>query len=151
MNLVATVDANGNVEAIAPGSATITVTTNDDGFTATAEITVEANLIPVTGISVTPTNANLVEGQTLELTAEVSPANASDKTVSWSSDNEAVATVNANGNVEAIASGSATITVTTNDGGFTATSELTVEANLIPVTGISVTPTNCEFIGRANP
>ena len=57
-----------------------------------------------------------MEGQTLELAAEVSPANASDKTVSWSSSNELVATVDANGNVEAIAPGLATITVTTNDG-----------------------------------
>ena len=74
--------------AIAPGLATITITTNDGGFVASTEIMVEANLIPVTGVSVTPTSTNLVEGQTLELTAEVSPANASDTSVSWSSDNE---------------------------------------------------------------
>ena len=131
---VAIVDANGNTEAIAPGSATITVTTNDGGFTATSELTVETNVILVTGISVIPTNANLVEGETVQLTAEVSPSNASDKTVSWSSDNENVAIVDANGNVEAIAPGLATITVTTNDSGFTATVEITVEAIVIPVT-----------------
>ena len=119
------------------------------GFKATSELTVEAIVIPVTGISVTPTNANLVEGQILELTAEVYPANASDKTVGWSSNNEAIATVDVNGNVEAIAPGSATITVITNDGGFIATMEITVEEQLVNVLSIGLSAEDVElYVGE---
>jgi hypothetical protein len=84
--------------------------------------------VPVTGVSVTPTTATINTGATQQLTATVSPANATNKTVSWSSNNTAVATVNASGLVTGVSQGSAIITVTTQSGNRTATSTITVNA-----------------------
>ena len=129
---VATVDANGKVTAVAAGSATITITTTDGGKTATCAVTVTAPTPPAT-VNVTEVNLNkttlpLVVGSSETLVPTVTPSNATDKTVSWSSDNTSVATVDANGKVTAVAAGSATITVTTTDGGKTATCTVTVTA-----------------------
>ena len=82
--------------------------------------------ISVTGVTISPTTASLEIGGTQQLTATVSPSNATDKTVSWSSNNTSVATVSSTGLVTAISSGSATITVTTTDGHKTATCAITV-------------------------
>ncbi|MEM6830930.1 MAG: Ig-like domain-containing protein, partial [Bacteroidota bacterium] len=82
--------------------------------------------VPVTGVSVSPGNATLQSGQALQLSENVSPANATNKSVTWSSNNTAVATVSNSGLVTAVAAGSAMITVTTVDGEFTANSAITV-------------------------
>jgi endoglucanase Acf2/uncharacterized protein YjdB len=120
---VATVNGSGLVTAVASGSATITVTTQDGSKTANAAITVN---VPVTGVTVSPTAVTLAVGATQQLTATVSPANASNKTVSWSSNNTAIATVNGSGLVTAVGAGNTTIVVTTQDGGKTASSAITV-------------------------
>lgn len=83
----------------------------------------------VTGVNITPTTLSINVGQTASLTASVLPSNATNKSVSWSSNNLAVATVNTNGVVAAVAAGSATITATTIDGGFKATSVVTVSTS----------------------
>ncbi|WP_242837277.1 Ig-like domain-containing protein [Alkaliphilus transvaalensis] len=75
----------------------------------------------------TEDDQTLVVTDTLQLNAVVAPADATNKDVTWSSDNDTVATVDANGLVTAEAEGVAVITVTTNDGSFTATVEITVE------------------------
>ncbi len=139
---IATVDANGLITAVAEGSATITVTTNDGNFMATTGVTVQAAAIPVTGVNVNPTSATLTEGETLLITATVLPNNADNQSVSWSSNDTSIATVDTNGLITAVAEGSATITVTTNDGNFTATTGVTVQAAAIPVTGVNVNPTS---------
>ncbi len=82
--------------------------------------------VAVTGVSLDKTELKLEEGETATLKATVSPSNATIKTVAWSSDNTAAATVDANGKITAVAEGSATITVTTDDGGKTATCVVTV-------------------------
>ncbi len=82
--------------------------------------------VPVTGVAVSITDAQLDLGQTQQLNASVTPSDATDISVSWSSSNTSVATVNANGLVSAVGIGNATITVTTTDGDFTATCEVTV-------------------------
>jgi len=84
--------------------------------------------IPVTSISVSPTGLSIDEGQTGQLNATITPTNASDQNVSWASSDEAVATVNANGVVTGVSEGSAVITATSEDGSFTAMSNITVEA-----------------------
>ncbi len=81
--------------------------------------------VAVTGISLEQSNISLVEGTTQQLTATVSPGNATNQTVTWSSQDESVATVDENGLVTGVAlNGKTTITVTTEDGDFTATCEV---------------------------
>ncbi|MFY0605093.1 MAG: Ig-like domain-containing protein [Cyclobacteriaceae bacterium] len=84
--------------------------------------------VNVTGVSMSANTTTIELGQTATLTAATTPANASIQTLLWSSSDEAVATVDENGKVTAISEGTATITVTTIDGGFTDTSLVTVTA-----------------------
>ena len=107
-----------------PGTQTVTVSYG--GKTATYEITV--NTVPVTGITLDTNEAEIEVGKTLQLTATIQPENATNKEYSWSSSDEDVATVDENGLVSAIAAGLATITVTTTDGGKTATCAVKVKA-----------------------
>lgn len=82
----------------------------------------------VTGVSLDKTTAKLTEkGQTVELKATVAPATASIKDVSFATSDANVATVDANGKVTAVGNGTATITVTTDDGNKTAICSVTVE------------------------
>jgi uncharacterized protein YjdB len=84
----------------------------------------------VTGITLDKTSIDLKTGTTEQLTATVAPENATDKSVTWSSDNPAAATVDTNGVVTAVAPGKATITATANDGsGISASCVVTVTAN----------------------
>lgn len=82
--------------------------------------------VPVTGVSVSPGTASLEPGETQQLTATVTPSGATNPGVSWSTNNATVATVNSSGLVTAQSAGNATITVTTTDGGYTASSDITV-------------------------
>ena len=136
---VATVSSSGLVKAVDGGTATITVTTEDGNYTATCKVTVK---VPVTGVSLDKTDLSLTEGDTYQLSATVSPSNATNKTVSWKSSATSVATVSSNGLITAIAQGSATITVTTEDGGYSASCRVTVNKKTISVTGVSVSPTS---------
>jgi len=126
---IATVNSSGLITGVASGSATITVTTEDGGFTDECSITVTTSTILVTGVTVAPTSASIAVGGTQQLTASLIPSNATNQNVSWSSSNTSVATVNSSGLVTGVASGSATITVTTEDGGLSATSTVTVTTN----------------------
>ena len=121
---IAKVDANGKVTAVAPGTATITVKTNDGEKVATCTITVRA--IPVENVSLNETTAKLDIGQTLNLVATVTPENATNKDVTYTTSNADIATVDNNGKVTAVAVGEVTITVTTADGAKTATCTVTV-------------------------
>ena len=89
--------------------------------------TIEPPTVAVTGVTLAPTSATLTLGETetVTLIPTVLPAEATDKSVTWSSSNEAVATVT-DGVVTAVAAGTATITVTTTDGAKTATCTVTV-------------------------
>ncbi|MDD3149036.1 MAG: Ig-like domain-containing protein, partial [Candidatus Riflebacteria bacterium] len=136
-NNIATVDANGKVTAVAVGTAKITVTTTDGSKTAVCDVTVTP--IPVTGVSLDKTTASLFVGNTVTLTPTVSPAEADNKNVTWSTSNSTVATVN-NGVVTGAAAGVATITVTTVDQSKTATCLVTVAAAPIAITGVAVSP-----------
>ena len=80
----------------------------------------------VTSVTLDKISSSLLIGETLQLTAIVNPGTATNKAVSWSSDNTTVAEVNADGLVTAKAEGTATITVTTVDGGKTATCTINV-------------------------
>lgn len=82
--------------------------------------------VAVTGISVSPSATSLNLNQTQQLTATISPANATNKSITWSTSNNAVATVSSSGLITGIGEGSATITATSADGGFTANCAVTV-------------------------
>ena len=133
---VAIVNSNGVVTAMSTGSATITVTTEEGNFTATCEITVFG--IPVTGITLTQTTGWLQPGNSLTLTANVLPANATNRNVTWTSSNTSVAVVGDDGTVMGITFGWTTITATTAEGNFSTTAHIVVGA---PVTGITLNQT----------
>ena len=105
----ATVSQEGLVTAVGEGKATITVKTNDGGFSASCEITVEKKEVPVTGISIEPSSLKLPAGDTYSLIPHVQPSDATNQNIKWLSTNESVATVNAEGKVTAVAAGSAEI------------------------------------------
>ena len=134
---VATVE-NGTVIAVSGGNATITVTTEDGNHTATCEVVV-TDLVPVTGVTLSQTELSLEKGETADLTATVSPADATNQKVTWSSNNTTVATVE-NGKVTAVSGGKATISVTTEDGNHTATCEVTVTEEDVVLTGLQLSP-----------
>lgn len=87
--------------------------------------------VDVTGVSLNKTTTTLTVGDTETLTATVSPNDATDKSVTWSSDDTSVATVDPNGLVTAVGAGTANITVTTTDGSKTASCAVTVNAAIV--------------------
>lgn len=116
--------ADGLVTAVSEGEATVTATAKDgSGVAATCAVTV--SYVDATGISLSPSNLEIYTDQTSQLVVTFTPSNASNKNVTWDSDNEAVATVT-NGVVSGLTEGSATITATSEDGGFTATCSVSV-------------------------
>ena len=137
---IATVDGAGRVTAVKAGVAVVTVTTEDGGKTATCKVTVKAKAVPVTGVSLDRTELTLTEGETETLTATVRPDNADNRKVTWNSDKTEVATVDGAGKVTAVKPGEAVVTVTTEDGGKTASCKVTVKAKVVPVTGVDVKP-----------
>ena len=162
---VATVDESGVVTAVAAGTATITVTTTDGGYTASCEVTVKEasisdNIISVNGVTLSDTTFELKAGETKILTATVTPDDATDKSISWNSSEPSVATVSSNGLVNAIAAGTATITVTTAEGGFTASCVVTVsevrtgiyaelvDGDIYMYTGSKITPAVAVYKGE---
>ena len=118
---VATVN-NGTVTAVGVGLANITAKAG--GKSATCSVTVKAKEVPVTGITLDPTSVTIEVGKTASLTATVSPADATNATVSWSSSKESVATVK-DGTVTAVAAGTATITAKAGDKSATCTVTVT--------------------------
>ena len=130
---IATVSTNGQVDGIATGTANITCTTHDGGFTKTCVVTVtQGQIVPVDSVSLNKSAISLQAGGSETLVATVLPANASNKTVTWSTSDSSKATVN-NGVVTAVTSGAATITATSNqDNTKYATCEVTIVAPPTP-------------------
>lgn len=117
---VATVDQNGEITAVNPGTTTITAKCND------ASASCEVTVVPPTTISLSQNEMTLKTGETAQLTATAE--NADSHPVEWTSSDETVATVDATGLISALATGNATITAECN--GATAVCEVTVEAPL---------------------
>ncbi len=157
---IVAVDENGNLKAIREGSCTITIKTKDGKYSSTLNVTVTKNKVSVESVSITGSREVMV-GKTIKLTANVKPDDATDKEVTWKSSNTSIATVDRYGNVKGIKAGTVTITVTTTDGGKTATYNVTVKASsntggntqgstgeskpkpeepkVVPVTGVTIT------------
>ena len=121
---ILSVDQDGNVTGLSLGTATVTVTTEDGGFSASAEITVMP--VRVTGVSISPKSASIALGCTVQLAASIKPSNAANKNLSWSVSDETIISVDDRGTVTGLSLGTATVTVTTEDGGFSASAEITV-------------------------
>ena len=126
---IATVDSNGNVVAKKTGTTTITAKTSNEKK-ATCNITVIENPVEAFAIALNKDSATLYVNQSLSLTAVITPSNTTDKTISWSSSDKNIATVDSNGNVVAKKTGTATITAKTSNG-KKATFSLSVKNNYI--------------------
>lgn len=122
---VVTVSSSGKLKAVGKGTATITVKSSDGGFTDTCKVTV---VKPVTSVSLNKESVQLTMGkkESVKLSATVKPSDATLKTVEWTSSNKKVATVSKTGMVTAVGPGTAYITVTTTDGGYTDKCKITV-------------------------
>lgn len=118
---IATVSTTGLVKALTAGTASITAKSEDGGFTATCEISITKPVIPVTDISLDEESVEIKVGEILQLNVFITPENATDQSISWSSSNSEVASVDAEGLVTALKEGESNITVKSNDGGHTAT------------------------------
>ena len=146
--VIALVDRNGKVTAKSAGTTIVLAITADGSKTATCKVTVT---VPVTSVKMNKTSLSLEKGTTSTLTATVSPSNASNKKVTWTSSNTKVATVDKNGKVTAKAAGTATITVKTADGNKTATCKITVkETKPAPTKDPAACKTNgfCRYNGK---
>ncbi len=138
---IATVDANGKVTGVKAGTATITVTTEDGNKTATCKVTVQEAEVKVTGVKLDKTELTLTEGGSSQLVATIEPAKATNQNLTWKSSNAAVAEVDKTGKVTGVKAGTATITVTTEDGNKTATCKVTVQEAEVKVTGVKLDKT----------
>ena len=129
----------GRVKGVAEGTANITVSVADSNYKpeqVTLQVTVSEKKIEITEVLLNKYAETLTEGDTITLSAEVLPYDTTySKNVSWSSSNEAVATVSADGTVTAKSAGTAVITATT-ENGKTASCTITVEKKLIPITEV---------------
>lgn len=116
---------DGVVSAYKSGNTTITAKSVDGGKTATCEVIVLAKEISVESVSLDKTSVEMTEGDEITLAATITPDNATNKNVIWTSSDERIVSVD-NGKVTAILEGTATITVTTEDGRMAAFCSITV-------------------------
>ena len=148
---VATV-VNGKITAIKAGTTTITVKSEDGNHQATCVVKVTEKIIPVTGIKLNASSGTIYlnsKKPTVKLIATISPTNATNKNITWSSSNTNVATVN-NGIVTAKNQGSATISAKTNDGSYQATYKVTVKKKVIVVVTASQGKRMCDWFKEYN-
>ena len=145
---VASVDSNGKITAKTAGSAMITCkSVSDNSVVGICNVTVKAKVqtpseIKVNKITLNKTTASVTKGKTLQLTATVTPGNATKKEVKWSTSNKNVAMVSTSGLVTAKSAGTATITCTAQDGsGVKATCKITVKNPVVKVTKVTLNKT----------
>ena len=132
--------SDGVVVAVSPGMAMIKAESEDGGKTAICLVTVVARVVPVTAVTLNKSNLEMEVGGTVSLSATVKPDNATDKSVTWSTSDSEVATVN-NGVVKALKLGTAVITATA--GEKSATCSVTVVPT--PVTSITLNRTSASL------
>ena len=124
---IVSVDENGNITALATGTTEITATAGS--VSAVCKVTVEG--VKVSEVKLDKTSVSLKAGETAQLTATVTPDNATDKTVTWTSSKPTVAAVDENGKITAVAPGTATITATADGKSATCTVTVAKEAQII--------------------
>lgn len=147
---VADVDQEGLVVAVKAGTATITVTTEDGNKTATCTVTVKADKVAVAGVTLNMTSLSMKVNETYQLKATISPADATNQNVKWESSDSSVADVDQSGLVGALKEGTATITVTTEDGNKTAICTVTVKSGEISVTSVKLNKNTLSLVVSKN-
>lgn len=125
---IAIVD-NGVVTAISAGTAVITVKTVEGGYAATCTVTVIEDAVKATGVSIDKETVNIKTGESIVLKAQVTPENAKNKEVIWSTGNLEIASIDANGKLNGVKAGTTVVTVKTVDGGYIDTCTVTVIVN----------------------
>ena len=123
---VVSVDQNGKITGKKVGSATITATAKDGGKKAICKVTVTANIVVVQSIKLNVSTLNMGKGGVAILSATITPNNATNQAVTWSSSNSNIVSVDQNGNIKGVGVGTATITAKTKDGNKTASAQITV-------------------------
>ena len=139
---VATVNSSGVVTAVGNGTATITATTTDGtNISKTCSVTVRT---PVSGLTVSPASLSLNVGGTYTLAKTISPSDASNQNVVWSTDNTTVAIVDSSGKVTAVSRGTCNITCTSSENSsYKSSCSVTVNQQ---ATGITISPTSVELL-----
>jgi len=141
-NKIVTVDSTGNIKAIAAGTATIKATSKDNNdIFAVCVITVKN---PVSGISLKDTTMELYPYQKSTLNVSILPADATNKAINWTSSNNDVVTIDTAGNIEALAPGTATITVTSQDNN-SIKAQCTVTVKNIDITDIKLSKSEKQY------
>lgn len=138
---IATVNTDGEVTAVSDGECTITVKVK--GSDTSAKCVVKVNPIKVTGVTLNETTKSIEAGESFTLTATVSPENAKDKSIKWSSSDPNIAKVE-DGLVTALAKGTCNIIATTNDGNFKA--QCTVNVLPSSVKGVQFTESSVKIL-----
>ena len=143
---VVMVSADGLLTALVPGEAVVTVAALDgSGVEASCDVKVLKRIIPVAGVTLDVAEMELIEGDTHGLSAIVTPDDATDNSVDWSSTDESVAVVAADGTVTAVAPGMAEIKATAHDGfGQEAVCRVTVKRRIISVEEVALTANAAE-------
>ena len=145
---VATVTNDGVIQAIAMGATTIQVITRDGGYKAYCQVIVRKRIKHVESVSLNLPSIGLSEGGSIILGVTVLPADADDRSVTWSASPSSVVTVEQdgyNGIVTAVGPGEGTVTVKANDGGLEATCTVTVEAAVVNVESVTLDKTELEL------
>ena len=130
---VATVDMNGNVNALVAGTADVIAGTTDEKISATCQVSVIVN---VSSIELSQLSVTIEKGKSIRLVANIKPNDATDKKLNWETSNPDIVEIDDNGNITAINGGNATITVKSADGKISASCLVTV---VVPVQSVSIT------------
>ena len=138
---IARVTTSGKVTARTYGTATMTAKTADGKHSAKCVVTIEKPTVKVTGVTLNKTAMDLEKDATYQLIAGIQPASADNGKVIWKTSNANIVKVDENGNITAVGYGDATITVTTDDGGYSKTCIVTVP-KVVNVTGIQLSKTS---------
>ena len=155
---VATVSQDGTVHAVAAGTATIRATATDgSGKYATCTVTVTSSTVPVTGVSVSPSSIDINAGDEYTLVAVIQPTNATNRNVSWISQDLSVVSVNENGRITGLAEGTTEVTCVTQDGGFVGRCNVTVHGvgilhadNIVVRSTVQAAATELTAVGVTN-
>lgn len=140
---VAKVSRKGLLTAVAEGQTVVRVTVG--GVSGECHVSVVASTVPVTGVTLEPAEATIGIGEILELYASVTPEDAGLKTVTWLSSDKTVATVS-DGVVTGVKAGEATVTATTDDGGFEASCKVKVIDNNVTAVSFAGASDNAKVV-----